>query len=95
MRIEMDTQPGEQGVAVIGQMIISDSLKAVLSQAGHKTVGVGAADLMRFNRLARLNQLVTGRDHEHAGLRAHSDTRHAGARCDRNLRPAESQARGQ
>jgi hypothetical protein len=66
-------------------VVVGNALETALAQRRRDRIGVGTPDLVRSDRIAGLDQLVAGRDHDDAGLAAHAHARHAGRGGDRNL----------
>jgi hypothetical protein len=59
-------------------MIVADAAKAALAQRRRHGICVRAPHLVIGDRIARLDQLITGRHHHDGRLAADPHARHAG-----------------
>ena len=58
MRAQVAAQSLAQQCGVVINVILGNTLEAVFAQRGRHRVGIGSADLVRRNRLARLDQFA-------------------------------------
>ncbi len=93
--VEMKLEPLLQLLGVVVDVIVRDPLEAVPAQGAGHGVDIRAPDLMRQDRLARLDQLVARRDHHDHRLAADPHAGHARRGGDGHLRRGQPRAGGE
>ncbi len=93
MRGEMRGQAFGEHRMVVGQVVLGDSLVSAQVESAAQGIAVRAAHLPGLDRLVGIDEFVTGRCNEDAGLGAHVGPGQPGGCEHREFRRTESGAR--
>src|SRR5581483_3011567 len=91
--LEVEFESTLELAEIIGDVVVRDALEALRAQLGDDAVRVGSSHLVWQDRLTRLDELVSGRDHGEHRLAAHADSRHTRRRGDGYFGRAQPHAR--
>src|SRR5579875_1628445 len=68
VRVEVELQAGAQLLRIVQKMLVGDAQESVRAQRGHDPVDIRPPDLMRQDRLAGLDELISGGEHRESRL---------------------------